>query len=453
MQSKKTDKSAVNARMAAVEVLQQVFDEDAYTNIAVNKYLRSTKLEEQDRRFFTELVYGTVKAVGTIDWYLKHCLTRPLNKLDAAVRSILRVSAFQLLYLDKVPQSAACNEAVKLARHYSHEGSAKFVNGVLRNLLRKLPEIKLPDENTQTADYLALKYFHPRWLIKKWLKQYGTEAAVKLCSFNNSAVVLCLRTNTLKTSRTNLMEQLNSCGAETEKSVWSADGVLCKKMPALNDVFRQLGSSIYVQDESSMLVADVVAPQPGETIIDLCSAPGGKTTHLAQRMGNKGRIIAGDIHEHKIKLIKENAQRLGITIIEAGVRDAAVLDESLLRQADRVLVDAPCSGLGVLRRRAEARWRKNKNDLKIFPPLQLQILNNAARYVKDDGLLVYSTCTIEQAENHYLIKEFLTANPEWTYAGFNHPLTGEKIEELQLLPQQDNIDGFYICALKRKDRV
>lgn len=453
MQSKKNSKSAVNARMAAVEVLQQVFDNDAYTNIAVNKYLRGIKLEEQERRFFTELVYGTVKAVGSIDWYLGHCLTRPINKLDAVVRSILRVSAFQLLYLEKIPQSAACNEAVKMARYYSHEGSAKFVNGVLRNLLRKMPEIKLPDENTQTADYLAVKYFHPRWLIKKWLKQYGMADTINLCSFNNSAATLCLRVNTLKTSRDDLMELLQKSGAETEKSQWSEDGILCKKMPALNDVFAELGSSIYVQDESSMLVADVVTPQPGETIIDLCSAPGGKTTHLAQRMGNKGRIIAGDIHEHKIKLINENAQRLGINIIEAGVRDASVLDESLLGKADRVLVDAPCSGLGVLRRRAEARWRKNKNELKIFPPLQLQILNNASKYVKNDGLLVYSTCTIEQAENHYLIKEFLTANPQWSYAGFKHPLTGEHINELQLLPQQDKIDGFYICALKRKDKV
>ena len=199
-----------------------------------------------------------------------------------------------------------------------------------------------------------------------------------------------------------------------------------------------------------MLVAPVLAPQPGMRVLDMCSAPGGKATHVAQLMQDKGEVIACDIHEHKLELIAENAARLGMKSVKALQNDALQLRSEWLGAFDRVLVDAPCSGLGVLRRRAEARWRKQRKDLKLFPPLQLAILKNAAQYVKDGGTMVYSTCTIEQSENHYLVEEFLTQHPEWQRVDFTHPLTGEQVQELQLLPQNDGIDGFYICKLMKK---
>ena len=198
-----------------------------------------------------------------------------------------------------------------------------------------------------------------------------------------------------------------------------------------------------------MLVAGLLAPLPGMEVLDLCSAPGGKTTHVAQLMQNAGSVTACDVHPHKLELIAENAARLGITIVKPTLNDGTVLRSQWLGKFDRVLVDAPCSGLGVLRRRAEARWRKQRKDLKLFPPLQLAILQNAAQYVKEGGRLVYSTCTIEQSENHYLIEEFLAKNTAWQRVPFAHPLTGEQVEELQLLPQVDKIDGFYICVLER----
>lgn len=441
---------AATARSGAVEIMQQVLDEGAYTNIAVNKYLRSHQLNDMDRRLLTELVYGTVKAVGTIDWYLQQCVTRPLEKINKKILNVLRISVYQLLYMDKIPASAACNEAVNLARLFSHEGTAKFVNGVLRGLLRKKEAIALPDPEQQPVDYLSLKLYHPRWLVKKWLKNYGREATEALCAFDNNAAPVCLRVNTLVTTRDQLLAKLTAAGAEVRASKWSRDGIVCEKLPALSKVFAELNKEFYVQDESSMLVAQVLDPQPGEFIIDMCSAPGGKTTHVAQLMDNQGKICAGDVHEHKIKLIEENAARLGITIIKAQLQDATEFVEAWEQQADRVLVDAPCSGMGVLRRRAEARWRKSRNDLKIFPPLQLKILSNAARYVKVGGTLVYSTCTIEQAENHYLVQEFLASHPDWKVEPFAHPLTGEMVEELQLLPHVDGVDGFYICRLKRE---
>ena len=325
------------------------------------------------------------------------------------------------------------------------------MNGVLRGAVRSKESIVYPDAEKDPRQYLALKEFHPDWLVKRWLKQFGFEGVQALCRFDNEPPPLTLRVNTLVSDRKTLLASLQEDGFEAEPSKWCEDGIVCTKIPALSVLFSKYNDMFYVQDESSMLVAPVLAPQPGQTVIDVCSAPGGKTTHLAQLMQNKGVIYATDIHEHKIKLIEENSRRLGITIIEPSLQDAAEFKPEWASMADCVLVDAPCSGLGVLRRRAEARWKKNKLDLKTFPPLQRDILRNAARYVKPGGRLVYSTCTLEQAENHYIPAEFLENNPNWQYAGFQHPLTGETVDELQLLPQRDGTDGFYICALVRKE--
>ena len=261
---------------------------------------------------------------------------------------------------------------------------------------------------------------------------------------------MCLRTNTLVTTRDELLAALQETGAEVRASAWSADGIVAEHLPALNSLLQTLPGHFYIQDESSMLVAPVLAPAPGMRVLDLCSAPGGKATHIAQLMQDKGEIIACDIHEHKLQLIAENARRLGLRSIKVEQNDATQLRSDWLGAFDRVLVDAPCSGLGVLRRRAEARWRKQRKDLKLFPPLQLSILQNAAQYVKSGGSLVYSTCTIEQSENHYLVEEFLTNNPDWQRIPFAHPRTGELVDELQLVPQNDGIDGFYICRLQKK---
>ena len=440
------------ARGAAALVLRMVLDDGAYTNIALNQYLRGSRLSDLDRRLATELVYGTVKALGTLDWYLAQCVTRPLDKVAPEILCILRMSAYQLLYMERIPASAACNEAVKLTRSVSHEGSAKFVNGVLRGLLRKQAagELSFPEEGEDDAGYLSLKYYHPRWLVKRWLGPWGREGTERLLAFDNSAAPVCLRVNTLVTTREQLLRDLAAAGAQVHASAWSTDGIVCEKLPSLHALMAALPKHFYIQDESSMLVAPLLAAAPGMRVLDLCSAPGGKTTHIAQLMQNKGEIIACDVHEHKLELIAENAKRLDITCIEPLLNDATVERSEWLGAFDRVLVDAPCSGMGVLRRRAEARWRKQRKDLKLFPPLQLAILEQAAKYVKDGGRMVYSTCTIEQSENHYLVEEFLAKHPEWQRVPFAHPRTGEEVAELQLLPQVDEIDGFYICVLERK---
>lgn len=448
---KSSKKIVGNARAEAAKIIDNVFSDGAYANLALNKALGQHNYNEQDRRFITELVYGTVKAKGTIDWILRQFVSRPLGKIDPVILNILRLGVFQILFLERIPASAACNESVNIAKQLGHEGTGKFVNGVLRNIVREKDNIVYPDKDKDPKQYLAIKEYHPDWLIKRWLKQFGFEGTHILCKFDNQPPTLTLRVNTLAIKTGEFLKQLQEDGFEAELSKWCFDGIVCSKIPSLKILFEKYSDKFYIQDESSMLVAKVLDPKAGQIVLDLCSAPGGKTTHLAQLMNNNGIIYATDVHEHKLKLIEENAQRLGIKIIKPSLQDAAEFKPEWEGIADRVLVDAPCSGLGVLRRRAEARWRKSKVDLKIFPPLQREILSNAAKYVKVGGSLVYSTCTLEQAENHYIPAEFLENNPNWSYKYFPHPITGELIEELQLLPHVDGTDGFYICALERKE--
>lgn len=442
------------ARQTALDIICSVIDGGAYANIALNKALRSKTCDDRDRRFITELVYGTVKAKGTLDWLLSQLSSRPLNKIDKVVLNILRMGLYQLFYLDKVPASAACNESTELAKAAGHLGTAKFVNGILRSAVRskEAGTIVFPKYEDEPALNIALTEFHPEWLVKRWLQQFGVEETQALCRYNNLPPVLSLRTNTLKTTRDVLLAYLQAAGFEAEPSKWCEEGIVCSKTAGINKLLEKHPDVFYMQDESSMLVAHVVNPQPGMAVLDLCAAPGGKTTHLAQLMQNKGSIYACDIHLHKMKLIEDNANRLGIEIIKTVLQDAAVFKPEWSAAFDCVLVDAPCSGLGVLRRRAEARWRKSQKGLQVFPPLQKAILKNAARYVKPCGMLVYSTCTLEAAENSGLVQDFLAAHPNFEYAGFKHLLTGATVNELQLLPQRDGVDGFYICAMRRKEQ-
>ena len=441
------------ARETAIKVLQEVHEKGAYANVALAQALRRTEIEDQDRRFVTELVYGAVKAGDTLDWILQRYVNRPLKKIPPIIREILRLGLYQIFYLDKVPPSAACNTAVDLAKKYGHKGVAGFVNAVLRTAVREPEKAAFPQGKGHATEELALKSQHPLWLVKHWVKEFGFEEASRLCDFDNESAQLCLRANTMKVGREALLQELKDCGAEAEASAWTPEGVVVKSHGALDKLAPLQEGRAQVQDESSMLVAHVVAPQPGEFIIDCCSAPGGKTTHMAALMGNKGRIVAGDIYEHKLERIRENAERLGLDIIEPLLLDAREVGARFQGQADRVLVDAPCSGLGVLRRKPDARWHKNQEELGALPELQLAILKSAAEAVKPGGVLVYSTCTIEQAENQAVVKAFLRENSAFKLekTGSFLPCESSHSEDemVQLYPQRDGTDGFFIARLRR----
>ena len=438
------------AREIAIKILNEVHEEGAYANVALARHLRKAELSDKDRRFVTELVYGAVKAGDTLDWILRRYVNRPLKKIPPMVRDILRLGLYQIFYLDKVPASAACNTAVELTKKYSHAGTVKFVNAVLRTAVREPEKAEFPEGKGKATEGLALKSQHPYWLVKRWVKQFGFEEAEKLCAFDNGQPVLSVRTNTLRIKRAELMSALQEAGAEVQESQWTPEGILVTAHGALDKLAPLQEGLCQVQDESSMLVAHVVDPQPGELIIDCCSAPGGKTTHMAALMENKGRIVAGDIYEHKLTRIEENAKRLGIDIIEPTLLDAREVGEEYEAMADRVLVDAPCSGLGVLRRKPDARWNKSAEEIAALPPLQGEILDSAAKALKAGGVLVYSTCTIDPSENDSVVEAFLTRHPEFTLEQTGDFLPVKRPDKMvQLYPQRDGTDGFFIARLRK----
>ena len=440
------------ARETAINVLNEVHLKGAYANVALVQAFRRYSLNDTDRRFCTILVYGIVKAGETLDWMLKQYIKIPFRKIAPMVKEILRLGMYQLFFMDKVPASAAVNEAVELTKKYGNPGAVKFVNAVLRTAVREPERTNFPSGKGKMIQNLALSKQHPEWLIKRWVKEFGFEAAEALCDFDNQPAALSVRTNTLKTDRENLLTALQNEGADAVFSEWSPDGIICKEYPALDSLTALQSGLCQVQDESSMQVAAVVDPQPGEFIIDTCSAPGGKTTHLAALMKNTGRIVALDIYGSKLQRIEENAARLGISIIETQLLDAREAGAEYEDMADRVLVDAPCSGLGVLRRKPDARWRKKAAEIDALPQLQLEILTSAAQAVKSGGVLVYSTCTINSAENQGVVEAFLTSNPQFKLekTGQFLPMKKTAADMVQFYPHVDNIDGFFIARMRKE---
>ena len=435
-------------RELAMQVLQKVHVEDAYANVALAETLREVRLPERDRRFLTELVYGVTKAGETLDYMIGRYVA-DLRKAQPAIRELLRLGFYQIFLMDRVPPSAACDTAVELAKKHGRRGAESFVNGVLRAALREPERAALPDG--RNAHALALRTWHPKWLVERWVRAYGYERTEALCRCNNTSAPLSVRVNTLRTNRPALLEQFAAAGAEARASVLVPEGILLRAHGALDELAPLRMGLAQVQDESSMLVAHVLAPEPGMTVIDVCAAPGGKTTHIAQRMENRGRILAFDIYEEKIRRIERNAQRLGISIIEAEVRDARTIGAAYTGQADRVLVDAPCSGLGVLRRKPDARWKKRAGDQKTLPPLQRAILASAAEAVKKGGILVYSTCTMEECENTDVVHTFLETHTDFALEETGSFLPEEKSTErmVQIMPETNGPDGFFIARMRR----
>ncbi|MBO8167839.1 MAG: 16S rRNA (cytosine(967)-C(5))-methyltransferase RsmB [Thermoanaerobacteraceae bacterium] len=447
-----------SARQVAFEILERIEYHGAYANIAVNQALRGA-VTKQDRAFITELVYGTVRMRLALKWVLEKFLVKPWHKLDPEIRLILMLGAYQLLYMDKVPARAAVNEMVNLAKKVSNRGAAGFVNGVLRNVIRNLDQISWPCKERDPVAYLSVVYSHPRWLVERWLERFGFEETEALCRYNNSPAPTTARVNTLKTTGAALIQQLAEEDVETSPGKLMPEAVVIKSEKPLAELAAYKQGMFTLQDESSMLPARVLAARPGSLVVDGCAAPGGKATHIAQLMNNEGRIIACDVHEHKISLIKQNKERLGCSIIQERMLDARELGRVYRQQVDYLLLDVPCTGLGVLSRRADARWRKNREDIKEMTRLQWEILTKAVPCLKPNGVLVYSTCTLTQEENEDMISAFLKQFPEFVmddltpYIPFkllDKDITTARNGYLQLLPQHYGVDGFFVARIKRR---
>ena len=421
------------ARFAACKAVLDIYQNSAYSNIALANALRSDKLTNIDRRFTTELVYGTVKLGKSLDWIISKFLTRPLKDVDPKILAILRISFYQIFFLDRVPNFASINESVQIAKNISIPAS-KFVNAVLRSATRNPEKATFPSDDSPAS--ISLSTYHPKWLIKRWINLFGVDLTKKICNVDNSSPPLTLRINSLKVDKSNFLSLLDKLNINYTTSKLVDEAVICQDVGELDNFCLLQDGLCQVQDESSMLAVHALDPQPGEFVIDACAAPGGKSTHIAQLMNNRGHILSCDLHEHKLKLLDDNVERLGINIIESKLLDARKLGTKFKNTADRVLVDAPCSGLGVLRRKADLRWAKKPQDIASLPQLQLDILKSVSAALKPGGTLVYSTCTLEPNENQGVVEQFLSSFPNF-----------KLISQNTLLPHLNGCDGFFISKL------
>lgn len=443
-------------RETALKIIYDVNEKGAYSNISLNRHLLGSELKDKDRAFITDLVYGTVKWRLSIDWIIEQFSRVRLKKLSPWILNILRLGIYQLQYTDRIPESAACNESVKLAKKYGHDASSAYVNGVMRNVARSKRNIAYPDIEKDLEKYLSVRFSHPQWLVKIWLERYGRDFTEGLLSENNGIPNFSIRVNTFRTSKDKLIEELEGEGLEVADGQHLSEALIVKNPSSVTRMQAFKAGLFQVQDESSMLVSRVLDPRPGELAMDVCSAPGGKATHMAQLMKNEGAVIARDIHEHKIKLIRETAERLGLSIVKPEKFDALEVDASLAGKADRVLVDAPCTGMGIIRRKPDIKWTRKPEDSVEITKLQRDILKASSAYVKPGGFLVYSTCTIEPEENEGTVEAFLLENPEFTAVDFKELLPAglkQRITQkgfIQTYPHLDGIDGFFIAKLQRK---
>lgn len=438
-----------DVREIALDTLNEVFNKDAYSNIILNHKLNSSGLEDRDKALVTEIVYGTIKYKYTIDKILDSFLKSGTNKLDKQILNILRMGVYQIKYLDRIPDFAAVNECVELAKKKSIKFS-KLVNGVLRNFIRN-KDLKIEFKND--IKRLSFEYSFPEWMVELFVKQYGKEIAERILMGLNSTPPNTVRVNNLKTNYDEVWENLDSNeyniqdGKVCPEAIQIIKGRSIEKNPFFTDGY------ITVQDESAMLVAPSMELKDNMVVLDLCSAPGGKTTHIAEIMNNTGVIHAFDIHTNKLTLIKQNVERLGITNIKLDTMDASILNRDLLNKADRVLIDVPCSGLGIIRKKPEIKWNKTYKDLKSLVPIQKDIMKNAAQYVKPGGIILYSTCTLNKEENEKNIKWFLENFKEFKieplfYGNIDNMIYNE-MGVVTILPD-DNMDGFFIAKLRKQ---
>ncbi|KNF08742.1 ribosomal RNA small subunit methyltransferase B [Gottschalkia purinilytica] len=439
-----------NLREVALKILIEINEKEAYSNLSINK--KTHGMDYRDSSFIREIVYGVIENKLYIDWVIESFSKIKLKKINNTVKEIIRIGIYQILFMDKVPDSAAVNECVKISKKYSNKGAQGFINGILRTIVRNKNDIKLPDKSKDIKKYLSIKYSHPIWMINKWIEDFGLEFTEELCKANNDKPKLNIRVNTLKISRDELLNKLNEKNMNAIKTYYAEDGIVVNSPQNITETEEFKKGLFQIQDESSMLVAQIMNPKKNSVIIDVCSAPGGKSTHIAQKMNNEGKIISRDIHEHKVKLINENASRLGINIINAQKFDALHIDESLINKADYCLVDAPCTGLGLIRRKPDIKWRKEEGNIDEISRLQYQILKNTSKYLKKGGILIYSTCTINKEENLNVITKFLDNNTEFKLLDFSDLIqNSEKITPkegyIELFPNVHATDGFFIAKL------
>lgn len=433
-------------REVALKTLYKIDKEEAYSNIALDENIKENKrnLDDRDIGFISEIVYGVTSWKLTIDEIIKKYSNIRLKKISPWILNILRIGIYQIVFLDKIPKSAAVNESVNLAKRYGHKASRNFVNAILRKIDKKdyniFFEIKNPIERISKTTSM------PVWIIEELLKENNIKKVEEICKASNIRPKVTIRMNRLKTNKQQFEELLKERNIEFQEGKLE-DFFILEKSRGIEtlDLFKQ--GYFTIQDEGAGLIAKVVDPKPNEVILDACSSPGGKTSYMAELMGDKGKIKAWDLHAHRVKLVEETTKRLGIHIICAECQDATIYREEYKEKFDKILLDVPCLGIGVLKRKPDIKWKRKVEDIEEITQVQEKILETCAKYLKPKGKLIYSTCSILSEENAKIIDNFRQKNKNFEYDQIK--LQGIRENPIQLY-QNKETDGFFICKLQKE---
>lgn len=438
------------ARGVAVKLLSRYENSDSYIDKLLDGELRRSELSAADRALVTELVNGVVRWQGRLDWILTGFYHGEFAKCLPIVKNALRIALYQMLFLSKIPPPAAINESVEIVKQFKGDRHAGIVNGVLRNVLRNINNIRYPDRGENEVLHLSVHSSHPQWMVRRYVDRYGAEEADALLHANNHRPMITLRVNTLKTTRQFIEDELNQASIKYEISPVHDTSVLITSLRDLRSVRAWTEGYVTVQDASASLAVRLADPQPGQIVYDLCAAPGGKSIFAAELMKNQGKVVALELYESKVPFIKENAERTGVSIIEAVQGDALTFSPKQL--ADVVLVDAPCSGLGTLSKKPDIKWRRTIDDIRKMAKRQLELIDHAAGLVKPGGVLVYSTCTIEPEENTDIVAAFLADHPEFTVEPAENFVSPDVCKDgfLQTFPHIHKTDGAFAARLRKK---
>lgn len=445
---------AINEREIVLEVLLEITEHGMYSHIVLRDVLNKYQyLEKKERSFITRVTEGTLEHMMEIDYILDQFSKVKVKKMKPVIRNIMRSAVYQMKYMDSVPVSAACNEAVKLAVRKGFGSLRGFVNGVLRNVARNLDQIEYPTEPLQR---LSIQYSMPEWILNLWLKAYDSDIVEQMLQAFQRETPLTIRCNLRMVTPKQLKEHLEAEGVTVKVHPYLEYAFHISGFDYLGDLESFQNGEFSVQDISSMLVSELAGPKEGDYVIDVCAAPGGKSLHMAEKLNGSGHVEARDLTEYKVGLIQENIERTGLSNVEAVQQDALIFDETSVGKADIVLADLPCSGLGVLAKKTDLKYKATKEGADSLAKLQREILKNVQAYVKDEGKLVYSTCTINPAENMDNVHWFLNEYPEFELIDI-HGLLCEELQKdvkengcIQLLPGVHQSDGFFLACMKKR---
>lgn len=445
---------AINEREIVLEVLLEITEQGMYSHIVLRDVLNKYQyLEKKERSFITRVTEGTLEHMMEIDYILDQFSKVKVKKMKPVIRNIMRSAVYQMKYMDSVPVSAACNEAVKLAVRKGFGSLRGFVNGVLRNVARNLDQIEYPTEPRQR---LSIQYSMPEWILNLWLKAYDSDIVEQMLQAFQRETPLTIRCNLRMVTPKQLKEHLEAEGVTVKVHPYLEYAFHISGFDYLGDLESFQNGEFSVQDISSMLVSELAGPKEGDYVIDVCAAPGGKSLHMAEKLNGSGHVEARDLTEYKVGLIQENIERTGLSNVEAVHQDALIFDETSVGKADIVLADLPCSGLGVLAKKTDLKYKATKEGADSLAKLQREMLKNVQAYVKDEGKLVYSTCTINPAENMDNVHWFLNEYPEFELIDI-HGLLCEELQKdvkengcIQLLPGVHQSDGFFLACMKKR---